>query len=373
MEPSKGRGAALELKDLHKHYGHDAVVRGVSLTASPGEFLTFLGPSGSGKTTTLNMVAGLVSPSSGRIVLDGRDIAHLPPRKRNIGMVFQHYALFPHMTAFENVAFPLRQRKVPRDEITSRVSQSLEMVGLGGRAKSYPRELSGGQQQRVALARAMVFEPALLLMDEPLGALDRQLREQMQLEIKRLHRELGITFVYVTHDQDEALVMSDRVVIFNHGSIEQVGSPTEVYEAPSSLFVAQFLGDSNCVPVEVEPKGHRAFIRALGTLVQIAPGERGGHGRSAVLMIRPERLRVDPSGVAVDTTRNRLEGEVRELVYLGAARRLDIALGGGLRIVAREQTGAWSSVREGDRVQVSWDPADSVLLGSNTPDLEVVA
>jgi putative spermidine/putrescine transport system ATP-binding protein len=356
-------GVALELESLHKRYGDQVAVDGVDLRADPGEFLTLLGPSGSGKTTTLNMIAGFVTPTSGRIHLAGREIEHLPPHKRNIGMVFQQYALFPHMTAFENVAFPLKQRKHSRPEIRTKVSEALDLVGLGDRVQSYPRELSGGQQQRVALARAMVFQPSLLLMDEPLGALDRQLREHMQLEIKRIHQELGITFVYVTHDQEEALVLSDRIAIFNRGCIEQVGTADDVYDRPTTLFAAEFLGESNRLTVIAT--GDRSMMRAVGLDAPIRVPATGGaapEGETYVV-IRPERLRTGERGHVQADGLNCLSGTVQRIVYLGSARRVDVDVSPSVCLSIREQSGMWSTVGEGDDVDVSWDPADSVLLG----------
>ena len=233
------------LDGLFKRYGEAVALDGISLVVEPGEFVSLLGPSGSGKTTTLNLIAGFAKPTAGDILMDGRPIAELPPHRRDIGVVFQHYALFPQLTASENVAFPLRRRRVPKPEIRERVTSALEMVELEGLEDRHPRELSGGQQQRVALARAIVFNPRVLLMDEPLGALDRKLRDSLQRQIKRLHQELGITFVYVTHDQDEAMSLSERVAVFNNGRIEQIGTPVELYEQPNSRFVAEFLGESN--------------------------------------------------------------------------------------------------------------------------------
>ncbi|MFN8204838.1 MAG: ABC transporter ATP-binding protein [Solirubrobacteraceae bacterium] len=361
-------GAELELDRLEKRYGDRAAVDGVSLRADPGEFLTLLGPSGSGKTTTLNMIAGFVDPSGGRILLNGREIEHLPPFRRNIGVVFQNYALFPHMTAFENVAFPLKQRRVRRAELRAKVAEALELVRLGDFAQRYPHQLSGGQQQRVALARAMVFDPSLLLMDEPLGALDRQLREHMQLEIKRIHQELGITFVYVTHDQEEALVLSDRIAIFNDGRIEQVGTADDVYDRPTTLFAAEFLGESNRLPVVAT--GERGTMRALGldASIRVPTTADGLRDDAACVVIRPERLRAGARGRAQPDGVNCLSGVVRRIVYLGSARRLDVEVTADVFLCVREQSGTWSPVAEGDDVDVSWDPADSVLLGAEPGD-----
>jgi ABC-type Fe3+/spermidine/putrescine transport system ATPase subunit len=236
-------GAEVVLAGLTRYYGETAAVREVSLAVGAGEFVTLLGPSGSGKTTTLMIVAGFVEPSAGDVRIGGRSVLGLPPHRRNLGVVFQSYALFPHMPVFDNVAFPLRMRRVDRTETRRRVAAALDMVQLGALAERRIHQLSGGQQQRVALARALVFEPPVLLMDEPLGALDRKLREQMQLEIKRLQRALGLTAIYVTHDQEEALLLSDRVAIMHEGAIHQVGAPAEVYERPATAFVADFVGE----------------------------------------------------------------------------------------------------------------------------------
>ena len=237
----------LQLDSVSKAFGNVVAVDSISFALAEGEFLSLLGPSGSGKTTTLQMIAGLTHPTFGQILLSGKPIGPLPPYKRDIGMVFQNYALFPHMTVAGNIAFPLEMRDMSRAEISRRVENVLKLVDLPGFADRYPRQLSGGQQQRVALARAIVFEPTLLLMDEPLGALDKKLREQMQLEIKHLHKRLGVSIIYVTHDQDEALVMSDRIGVFNRGRLEQIGSAEQLYEQPMTRFVAEFIGESNMI------------------------------------------------------------------------------------------------------------------------------
>src|SRR5580698_10457944 len=246
-----GKGAAVVLSGLEKRFDNVGAVRGISLDIRSGEFLTLLGPSGSGKTTMLMMIAGFEVPTAGDIAIDGRSVVTLPPHKRNIGMVFQSYALFPHLTVADNIAFPLKQRGVDRATRARLVEESLELVQLPGYQARYPRQLSGGQQQRVALARAIVFRPRLLLMDEPLGALDKQLRESLQLEMRRLHADLGITFIYVTHDQQEALTMSDRIAVMNHGLIAQIGTPEDLYDRPCDQFVASFIGESNFFPCVV--------------------------------------------------------------------------------------------------------------------------
>src|SRR5262252_3441305 len=272
--------------------GVNRVVEHLDLDIERGEFLTLLGPSGSGKTTTLMLLAGFEAPTEGEILLDGRAIGRLPPHKREIGMVFQHYALFPHMTVAENVAFPLTVRGLPKDEIASRVERALSMVQLAALAERRPAQLSGGQQQRVAVARALVFEPKLVLMDEPLGALDKQLREQMQLEIRRLHRELGVTMVYVTHDQSEALTMSDRIAVFRQGRIEQIGPPEAIYDEPANAFVARFIGENNrVVGTVVEVDGTRCAVRARGgAMLTGTCADRLAPGDEALVSVRPEQI-----------------------------------------------------------------------------------
>src|SRR5262245_30972385 len=245
------RGASVSLADLAKKYDRTNAVDGVSLDIRSGEFLTLLGPSGSGKTTTLMMIAGFETPSAGDIAIDGTSVVAMPPYRRNIGMVFQNYALFPHLAVEDNIGFPLKQRGMAKAARTKLVAEALELVRLPGYGGRYPRQLSGGQQQRVALARAIVFKPRLLLMDEPLGALDKQLRESLQLEMRRLHADLGITFIYVTHDQEEALTMSDRVAVMNEGLVAQIGTPEDLYDRPCDRFVASFIGESNFLPAVV--------------------------------------------------------------------------------------------------------------------------
>jgi spermidine/putrescine ABC transporter ATP-binding subunit len=356
---------ALQLVGVSKRYGDTVALQDVSLDVADGEFLTLLGPSGSGKTTTLQIVAGFVTPDHGTVVLDGRDLTRVPPHRRNVGMVFQNYALFPHMTVAENVAFPLESRGVPRSETRRRVEEALETVRLGGLDRRLPRQLSGGQQQRVALARAIVFRPPLLLMDEPLGALDKKLRERLQLEIMEISRGLGVTVIYVTHDQEEALFMSHRIAVYHRGRIEQLGTPAQLYERPTSAFVAGFIGDSNMFsgivdrssPVPLMRVGERAIRldeKALGMLA----------GQRLTVVVRPERLRVERAGTAVPGTRAaRLAGRVREAIYLGAMRKYVIDLELGMRAVARVQTGGEADgLAIGAPVEVSWDPSDGVLV-----------
>lgn len=356
---------SLELRDVCKRYGNIHAVDRVSLTVGSGEFVTLLGPSGSGKTTTLSMIAGLTQPSSGAILLDGRPLDPLPPYRRDIGVVFQNYALFPHMTVERNVAFPLEMRRLPSSEIVARVTRVLGMVGLGQHASRYPRQLSGGQQQRVALARAIVFEPRILLMDEPLGALDRQLREQMQIEIMRLHRELGVSIVYVTHDQDEALIMSDRIAVFNHGRIEQAGAPDLLYECPATRFVAEFLGESNFFRAQVvENSGCQCRLNG-GELRLTAKSAGLAVGSSAVVVIRPERVRVERvKGTMPTTEDNTVTGTLADVIYLGSARKYIVRLTSGQDVSATQQASfdGRLTVERGDAVRLLWRMEDAVVL-----------
>ncbi|WP_293576866.1 ABC transporter ATP-binding protein [Phaeobacter sp.] len=322
----------LKLTDLGKAYGLINAAKDINLDVADGEFVTFLGPSGSGKTTTLMMVAGFTTPTAGGISLNGQPLDPIPVWKRDIGMVFQHYALFPHMTVAQNIAFPLEMRGVAKRDRRTKVEEAMEMVGLAGFGQRLPKELSGGQQQRVALARAMVFKPRLLLMDEPLGALDKKLREHMQLEIMHLHKNMGTTVLYVTHDQEEALVMSDRIAVFNQGRIEQVGAPRDLYEAPETKFVADFIGETNFIAGQAAGCGNGcASVRGLN-------GQLGAplvDGAAAVLAVRPERLRVISN--TTPGAENTLTGTVKELIYLGQSRKAIIALEDGTEVAALEQ------------------------------------
>ncbi len=307
----------VEFIEVQKSYdGEILVVKNLNLSMRQGEFLTLLGPSGSGKTTTLMMLAGFEAPTHGDIILDGRSISNVPPHKRDIGMVFQNYALFPHMTVEENLAFPLEVRRMPKSEIEEKVRRALAMVRLNEYGKRRPGQLSGGQQQRVALARALVFEPKLVLMDEPLGALDKQLREHMQLEVKHIHQSLGVTVVYVTHDQSEALTMSDRIAVFNDGAIQQLATPNELYERPENSFVAQFIGENNRLPGKV------VLVNGAGCTVEVTGGgvvealtvNVIGVGAQTTLSLRPERVRINPPNGACA---NVFPARVEELIYLG--------------------------------------------------------
>jgi putative spermidine/putrescine transport system ATP-binding protein len=363
-------GAPLALRELVKRYHEETAVDHVSLDVEGGEFVTFLGPSGSGKTTTLNMIAGFTEPTAGHIRMDGRAIEELPTHKRHIGVVFQHYALFPHLTVEENVAYPLKRRKVPKEQRLRQVTDALGMVRLDDHGKRYPRQLSGGQQQRVALARALVFRPRVLLMDEPLGALDKKLREWLQFEIKRLHTELGITFIYVTHDQEEALVLSDRIAVFNEGRIEQIGSAEQLYEHPRSLFVAEFLGDSNVFRGIATSRGVAWSVDGGGRRLP-APAPRDlADGAPGALVVRPERMRLLAAGEDPAPDENSVEGTVERLVYLGSSWEVDVRLGDGTRIHVKQSAGAGQDVGPGDSACVAWRVEHSTLLSDQAIDLE---
>jgi putative spermidine/putrescine transport system ATP-binding protein len=355
--------AFVSFRDVQKSYdGVKLVVKRLSLDIRKGEFLTLLGPSGSGKTTSLMMLAGFEVPTAGQISVGGRDLTHLPPHKRDIGMVFQNYALFPHMSVAENVAFPLMARRHPKPEMQTRVRQALARVKMEEYAQRRPGQLSGGQQQRVALARALVFEPALVLMDEPLGALDKQLREHMQMEIKHLHDELGITVVYVTHDQDEALAMSDRIAVFNDGVIEQIGSARDIYEAPQTVFVSSFVGENNHVPGQVHarlPDG-RALVSTTEGDVVATPVGNPAEGSPVLLSLRPERVTPLQHGRALD---NLFEGRVIEMVYFGDHLRMKCSLPGGNVLTVKMANGAeLGECRVGDVLTLGWRAEDCRAL-----------
>ena len=369
MEPPEVTAPIVQLRGVQKSYdGSTLVVRHLDLDIQEGEFLTMLGPSGSGKTTTLMMLAGFESPTHGEIIFDGRPIHRLAPESRNIGMVFQSYALFPHMTVAENVAFPLRVRKVSGAVAVARVQSALAMVGLKGFEDRRPAQLSGGQQQRVAVARALVFEPRLVLMDEPLSALDKQLREQMQYEIKQLQKRLGVTVVYVTHDQTEALTMSDRVAVFNAGVIQQLDTPDRLYEHPANAFVAGFIGENNRLPGEVVsregPEGERCVVRldagdaASGGVRELSARAVacGGPGSRTTLSLRPERLRLNPSEGQCDTI---VPATVRDVIYLGDHLRLRVVAFDDCEIVMKlPNASSRRLVAAGDSIHIGWRGED---------------
>lgn len=357
-------GPILELRNVSKGYGSHIAVADLSLQLAKGEFLSLLGPSGSGKTTTLMMIAGLLQPAAGAILLEQRPITSLPPYKRNIGVVFQNYALFPHMTVARNIAFPLTMRGVGRDEIAVRVRRALELVGLPGHGDRYPKQLSGGQQQRVALARAMVFEPPILLMDEPLGALDKKLREQMQLEIKRLHRELGMTIIYVTHDQEEALVMSDRIAVFNLGRLQQIGAPAHLYDRPATRFVAEFIGESNIFSGTVGAKTEEFGVsESAGLLLRAVAAEPLAAGDRSVVSVRPERIALQ-AGDASARTENAIRGHVSDVVYLGRSRKYIVHTDTGHQVICLQQASSGNdrAFEPGASVLLSWRAEDASLL-----------
>jgi spermidine/putrescine transport system ATP-binding protein len=390
-DPAAGRGAqgnavsdvpAIELtgvsKDFHVHGEVVTAVKGIDLAIREGEFFSLLGPSGCGKTTTMRMIAGFEDCTAGSVYLYGRDVTGVPPNRRDVNMVFQSYALFPHMNVFENVAFGLRRRRIPASEIARRVREMLEIVDLGGRDKRRPRELSGGQQQRVALARALVNRPRALLLDEPLGALDLKLRQAMQVELKRIQREVGITFVYVTHDQGEALTMSDRIAVMNDGVIEHLGTPREIYEHPASRFVAGFIGTSNLLTGKV------SGVTGGSAIIEVSPGERivvpmGRHtfslGDDIELTVRPEKISLSvrqPDDDGQD--RCLLRGKVTEVVYLGTATNFNITTSTGAEVVVFIQNAASiddaadtvTAVQRDDAVWLSWQPRYSYAIGSST-------
>ncbi|MFC7622665.1 ABC transporter ATP-binding protein [Microlunatus sp. GCM10028923] len=357
-------GVELGLTGITRRFGTFTAVDGIDLLVRPGEFMTLLGPSGSGKTTTLNMIAGFLQPDRGTIDFDGRDVSRIPANRRNIGMVFQNYALFPTMSVRDNVGYPLRQRRIRGAARRTEVDAALAMVELEQLAERRPAELSGGQQQRVALARALVHRPPLLLMDEPLGALDRRLRDSLQTEIARIHRQIGTTVIYVTHDQDEALCLSDRIAVFRNGRIDQVGTPDDVYERPRTSFVAGFVGDSNVFDGPVT--GRNSITLACGREVR-ATSSPSGTG-SATMIVRPERMRViDADGTAPIAGANVLEATVAAERYLGATRLVTLERTGGRPLLVRENAWVDPARPRGARVQVCWSPDDGVWVDDHQP------
>jgi len=360
---TRSQGTGLRLVDLTKRFGPVVAVDRASLDVRPGEFLTLLGPSGSGKTTILNMVAGFETPTEGEILLGGSPVTRKPPNQRDMGMVFQNYALFPHMTVFENIAFPLRVRRVRGGDVAAGVEDALRLVRLEGYGSRYPKQLSGGQQQRVALARALVFNPRLLLMDEPLAALDKHLRESMQIELRRLHEHLNITILFVTHDQTEAMTMSDRIAVIDHGRIVQVGTPADLYESPANAFIAGFIGESNFLEgTVISVNGRQALIDNPGGL-RVAVSSAGlGVGQRLRIVIRPEAVHVLPNGA---TEGNTFAATIEEVIYLG-----DV-----IKLVARLTTHETMVIKQPNRrdvrppavgtaVTVGWAVEDARVLSS---------
>ncbi|MDN4520259.1 MULTISPECIES: ABC transporter ATP-binding protein [Mycolicibacterium] len=363
----------IEIDHVTKSFGDYVAVADADFSIASGEFFSMLGPSGCGKTTTLRMIAGFETPTEGAIRLEGADVSRTPPNKRNVNTVFQHYALFPHMTVWDNVAYGPRSKKLGKGEIRKRVDELLEIVRLTDFAERKPAQLSGGQQQRVALARALVNYPSALLLDEPLGALDLKLRHVMQFELKRIQREVGITFIYVTHDQEEALTMSDRIAVMNAGNVEQIGTPTEIYDRPATVFVASFIGQANLWAGRQTGRANRDFVEVdvLGSTLKARPGETtiepGGH---ATLMVRPERIRVSMDAPTGDVAAVR--ATVSDLTFQGPVVRLSLAAPDDSTVIAHvgpEQD--LPLLRPGDEVFVSWAPEASLVLpGADIPTTE---
>ena len=356
--------APVTLRGLSKHYGAIKAANNVNLEIKGGQFMTLLGPSGSGKTTTLKMVAGFIEPTVGEVLIDGK-VVNDPPHKRNIGMVFQNYALFPHMTAAQNVGFPLKMRGIPSQERDERVRQALEMVHLSDRMNQYPKQLSGGQQQRVALARALVFEPRVVLMDEPLGALDKKLREFLQLEIRRIQQNLDITMIYVTHDQEEALVMSDSIAVFNKGRIVQVGTGEQLYEEPNSRFVADFIGESNIFEGKLEQDNGYYFRTDKFRFAVPSPKKEMPLNSPLSLVVRPERLYIYPTDTKKQLV-NMLRCTVKDVIYLGSERKYELITRDGTELIARHQVRDGFQPRADDDVIASW----AVERGVVVPNLD---
>lgn len=354
----------IEVKNLTKQYGDFNALDDVSLSIAKGEFVTLLGPSGSGKSTLLNLIAGMATPTSGSVIIDGVDATHVPTNQRGLGMVFQNYALMPHMTVFENIAFPLQVRKVGKQEIRQRVMDVLKLVQLEHVADRRPRALSGGQQQRISLARCIVYNPSIILMDEPLGALDKKLREDMQLEIKRLHAELGVTMLYVTHDQDEALTMSDRIVLMRNGRIEQQGNPSALYFEPSTVFSADFIGSSNLFSGTISGAGSQKTLDVGNTslVVPSKQAESFSEGDAAVLMVRPENVRLSDNDGNADG-QNSLVATVKDTLVLGGVVRHFLILKDGSEIISQDLNHPGMSLaRRGSEVRVTWNYENGRLL-----------
>ena len=356
-------GPIVEFRGVYKTYdGENLVIKNLNFEVRRGEFLTLLGPSGSGKTTTLMMLAGFETPTEGDILLEQRNITNVPPYERGIGMVFQNYALFPHMTVWENVAFPLQARRLAGPEIATKVARALDMVQLQGFERRRPAQLSGGQQQRVSLARALVFDPALVLMDEPLGALDKQLREHMQIEIKHLHQKVGVTVVYVTHDQSEALTMSDRIVVFNNGEAQQIAPPDVLYEKPGNAFVAQFIGENNRfrgMVADIDETTCRVSLEG-GHEILATPVNVSRTGEPTTLSIRPERVEIEPEPQSLA---NIFPAKVEELIYLGDSLRVRLTVCGNPDFIVRiSNVSGRRKLSPGDMTRVGWRAEDCRAL-----------
>ncbi len=362
----------VRLERVTKRFHDVTAVDDLSLQIEPGEFFSMLGPSGCGKTTTLRMIGGFELPTAGTIFLGDAEVTDLPPFKRDVNTVFQNYALFPHLNVFENVAFGLRRKKAEQAEIRTRVGEMLELVELPGYELRKPAQLSGGQQQRVALARALINHPRVLLLDEPLGALDLKLRKQMQIELKRIQTEVGITFIYVTHDQEEAMTMSDRIAVMRAGHIEQLGPPEELYERPRTSFVAGFLGVSNLLDGSVASRDGDAMTVRLGDGSMVRAPAEGVDGATEVRVgVRPEKLRVvavgEDAGAAVDSSLNSLAGTILDASYVGVSTQYLIDTGGGQRLTVYAQnletSGSRAAIADGQRVRVTWRPEHTFVIG----------
>ena len=352
--------AVVELRGCTRDFGTVRAVDALDLAVHEGELLSLLGPSGCGKTTTLNLIAGFVAPSAGRVIVDGQDVTARPPHERGLGVVFQSYALFPHMSVFENVAFGLRERRVAKSEIGRRVGEALALVRLQGQGERRPRQLSGGMQQRAALARALVYAPRVLLLDEPLAALDRKLREEMRAELREILREVGITTVFVTHDQEEALSLSDRIAVMNQGRIEQLGPPRAVYERPATRFVADFIGGSSRLRGRASAPD-RVDLGA-GVSVEVRLARPLQVGEDVTLGIRPERVAVAPRGAAGGTGANRLVGRITRLTYLGAQTEVAVEIAGGQSLVGLVAEPCPAPLAVGGEVALDLSPDAFLLL-----------
>ena len=363
------RSVAIALEGVSKRFGKHEAVRDVDLAIHEGEFFSLLGPSGCGKTTTLRMIGGFEVPDEGRILLQGEDVTTVFSNRRPVNMVFQQYALFPHMSIYDNVAFGLKVKKVPRREHAGRVREMLRVVELEGYEARKPRQLSGGQQQRVALARALINLPAALLLDEPLGALDVKLRKQMQMQLKRIQHDLGTTFVYVTHDQEEALAMSDRIAVMSGGRVEQVGSPREIYERPQTAFVADFIGSLNVLELTVdEVVGEYAVMRpGEGERVIVAAGPDTRTGEGVRIATRPEQVQIEPVEAASPEGESRLEGTIAEVVFLGMYTQFHVETRAGRVVSHRLADEALAGLDVGARVALHWRPEQASLLDEPAP------
>jgi spermidine/putrescine transport system ATP-binding protein len=365
---------SVRLERVTKRFGDFTAVREMDLDIPRGEFFTMLGPSGCGKTTTLRMVAGFEDPSEGRVLLSGEDVTSLPAFRRPTNTVFQSYALFPHRSVEQNVAFGLQRQKVDKAEIRRRVGEELERVGLSGEAKRRPAQLSGGQQQRVALARALVNRPEVLLLDEPLGALDLKLRKQLQVELKRIQRDVGITFVYVTHDQEEALTMSDRIAVMNRGVVEQVADPETVYERPGTTFVAGFIGVSNLMPGEIVSSNGAGTQMRLDAGPTVKAQDSGGvqAGERAHAVVRPEKLELHQAEAPADGDRPSVEGQVESSLYLGTATQMVVKLGDGTRMTVLVPNADAEARRDlpvaGDAAKLSWSDENIHIVREGTTE-----